>query len=476
MAAEEKQQPPQQTTRLEEDLLGIKEVPAAALWGIHGLRAYENFPLSQRRVHPALIKAFGFVKWATARTNRALGAWKTNPEKANAIEAVCAEMARGAFYDDIIIDALQGGAGTSTNMNVNEVLANAALQKLGLPLGSYEAISPMDDLNRHQSTNDCYPTALKLAAILQIRNLEESLAALVEAFQKKEQALSSVLKVGRTQLQDAVPITLGREMAAYAAAFGRDRWRLSKCEERLRIVNLGGTAIGTGIAAPRDYIFRVTETLRSLTGVGFARAEDMVENTQNADVFVEVCGLLKACASNFIKCAQDLRLLSSGPDAGFGEISLPALQAGSSIMPTKVNPVIPEAVIQAGIYVYGCELQVSMAAASGNLELNAFLPAIADSLLTAIDLLKNAAYMLRTKCVDGLKPREDQCCKALESVTTLATALVEKLGYKKASDIAKQAVKEQKTVRQIVLDNKLMTESEFDALITPESLLRLGHS
>jgi len=460
--------------RREKDLLGFLDIPLPVLYGIHTVRAVSNFPLSDRKVHPALIRAYGFVKGAAAQANCAAGAWKDDPVKADAIQAACTEMAQDQLQEHIVVDALQGGAGTSTNMNINEVLANRALQLCGDKLGNYSRISPLDDINLHQSTNDTYPTSLKLAAIVQIRKLEESLSGLVEAFQNKEKEFAHVLKIGRTQLQDAVPVTLGREMAAYAAAFGRDRWRLSKCEERLRVVNLGGTAIGTGLAAPRDYIFRVTEELRALTGIGFARAEDMVENTQNADVFVEVSGFLKACASNLIKCCTDLRLMSSGPDAGFGEILLPEMQAGSSIMPGKVNPVIPEAVTQAAMQVYGLDLQIGMAVAAGNFELNAFMPLIADCLLRGIDLLKKATDMLRDKCVNGLVARVKQCLVHVEGSTSLATALVATLGYEKACAIAKRASAEGKTVRQVVLEGSLMAEEAFDALITPESLLRLG--
>lgn len=463
------------SVRHEEDLLGFLNVPEKALYGIHTVRAVKNFPLSGIKVHPALIHSYGSVKQATAQANRALGVWSQDNEKAEAIETACVEMAQGLLDEHIIVDALQGGSGTSTNMNVNEVLANRALQLCSKSMGDYAYISPLDDINRNQSTNDTYPTALKLAAIRQIKELEESIAALVEAFQIKEQEFASVLKIGRTQLQDAVPVTLGREMAAYAAAFGRDRWRLSKCEERLRVINLGGTAIGTGLAAPREYIFRVTEDLRSLTNIGFARAEDMVENTQNADVFVEVSGLLKACASNFIKCSTDLRLMSSGPDAGFGEIILPEIQAGSSIMPGKVNPVIPEAVTQAAMRVYGYDLQISMAAAAGNLELNAFMPIIADSLLRSIDLLKNAADILRKKCVEGLNACQEKCRTNIEGSTALVTALVSDFGYKKASEVAKKAQASGKTIRQIVCDDeKLLSQEEFDVLTSAEMLLRLG--
>ena len=472
--AAKKRQMKNDSVRHEEDLLGTLDVPEEALYGIHTVRAADNFPLSSLKVHPALIHSYGLVKQAAAQANCALGVWSDDNQKAQAIEAACVEMSQGRLDEHIVVDALQGGAGTSTNMNVNEVLANRALQLSNKDLGDYAYISPLDDINRNQSTNDTYPTALKLAAIRQIKELEESLANLVEAFQIKEQKFASVLKIGRTQLQDAVPVTLGREMAAYAAAFGRDRWRLSKCEERLRVINLGGTAIGTGLTAPRDYIFRVTEDLRSLTNIGFARAEDMVENTQNADVFVEVSGLLKACASNFIKCSTDLRLMSSGPDAGFGEIVLPKVQAGSSIMPGKVNPVIPEAITQAAMRVYGYDQQISMAVAAGNLELNAFLPIIADSLLRSINLLMNAADMLRKKCIEGLIPCEKKCLANVEGSTSLVTALVSQFGYEKASEVAKKAQSTGKTVRQIVCEEGLMSEEDFDALTSAEMLLRLG--
>ena len=312
--------------RKEQDLLGEREVPAEALYGISTVRALENFPLAGRPVKAALIHAFGAVKLACARTNHELGRW--DDERFAAIAAACGEMAAGRLDAHIVVDALQGGAGTSTNMNVNEVLANRALQLLGRPLGDYATLHPVEDLNRHQSTNDTYPTALRVAAIRRLRDLAGELVGLLEAFQVKEKEFAQVVKVGRTQLQDAVLITLGREMGAYAEALARDRWRVSKCEERLRVVNLGGTAIGTGLGAPREYIFRVVEQLREITGLGLARAENLVEATQNTDAFVEVSGMLKACASNLLKIATDLRLLSSGPDAGLGEIRLPERQAG----------------------------------------------------------------------------------------------------------------------------------------------------
>jgi len=458
--------------RKEHDLLGERDVPADALYGIHTERAIENFPLARRPVNPALIHAYGAVKLACARANHELGWW--DDDKARAIETACSEMMEGKLDAHIVVDALQGGAGTSTNMNVNEVLANRALQFLGRPLGDYEAVSPLDDLNLHQSTNDTYPTALKVAAIQRLRGLEREVIPLLEEFQRKEKATAHVVKVARTQLQDAVLTTIGREMSAYAEAFARDRWRIYKCEERLRVVNLGGTAIGTGLAAPRRYIFRVSEHLRDVTNLGLARAENLVEATQNTDVFVEVSGILKACASNLLKVATDIRLLSSGPDAGLGEIRIPARQAGSSIMPGKVNPVIPEAVSQAAMMVMAYDQAIAQACSAGNLELNAFLPLIADALLASLDLLANACSIFYRFCVTGIEPNEERCRRNVEGATATVTALVESIGYHTAQEVAAAAQAEGKSVRDVVVERGLLRPEEFDSLISPEMVTRLG--
>ena len=373
-----------------------------------------------------------------------------------------------------MVDALQGGAGTSTNMNVNEVLANRALELLGCPHADWDRVSPLDDLNLHQSTNDTYPTALRLAAIRLLRTLEQSVLALQEAFQAAEKKFAHVVKVGRTQLQDAVLTTLGREMSAYAEAINRDRWRIYKCEERLRVVNLGGTAIGTGLAAPRKYIFRVVEQLRELTGIGFARAENLIDATQNADVFVEVSGILKAHAVSLLKICTDLRLLSSGPEAGFGEIHLPARQAGSSIMPGKVNPVIPEAVSQVAMLVMGHDTTIAMACAAGNLELNPFLPLVAHCLLESMDLLARADDILRRHCIEGLEADETRCHKKVENSTAAATALLPALGYDRAGEAVKLAAENERTIRETVIAQGWLTADEFDVLISPEMVCRLG--
>jgi len=463
------------TYRIETDLLGDREVPADALWGIHTLRAMENFRISGRAVHPELVKAYGSVKLACFQTNRQLGFFLDSP-KADALEQACSEMAEGLLTQHVLVDSLQGGAGTSTNMNVNEVIANRALEIAGKEKGDYASVSPLDEVNLHQSTNDTYPTALKIAAIRMIRQLGQAVLALQEAFQEKEKEFAYVVKIGRTQLQDAVLITLGREMAAYAEAFNRDRWRLSKCEERLRVVNLGGTAIGTGLGAPRQFIFQVVDQLRNLTGIGLARAENLIDNTQNADVFVEVSGMLKACAVSILKISNDLRLLSSGPDAGLAEITLPHKQAGSSIMPGKVNPVIPEAAAQAALMVMGHDGVIAQAAASGNLELNQLMPLIAHSLLESIELLTNACTTLRVNCIQGIKANEGQCRKNVLNSTVLVTAIIPVIGYEKACELVKKAKEEQITVREVILKSGLLNEQKLNELINPEAVCRLGFS
>ncbi len=460
--------------RIEQDQLGELQVPDSQLYGIHTARALVNFPISGRRTHPQLVRAYGEVKLACAQTNRRLGAWKDDPQKGDAIEASCREMSEGRLTGHVLVDLLQGGAGTSTNMNVNEVLANRALELLAEKRGNYARVSPLDDINLHQSTNDTYPTALKLAAINLLRVLETEVLRLQEGFQELEKRFSHVVKVGRTQLQDAVLTTLGREMSAYAEAFNRDRWRIYKCEERLRVVNLGGTAIGTGLAAPREYIFRVTETLRANTGIGFARAENLVDNTQNADVFVEVSGILKACAATLLKVCSDLRFMSCGPEAGPAEISLPRRQPGSSIMGGKVNPVIPEAVSQAAMLVIGLDGTLTLACASGSLELNPFLPLVAACLLDSLDLLANGCSILRRHCVEGIEANEEQCRKHVHSSTATATALLPALGYEAVCAIVGRAREQKKSVREIVLSENLLTAARFDELTSPEAVCRLG--
>ncbi len=458
--------------RRESDLLGERDVPADALWGVHTLRAVENFPLAGRGVNAWLIRAYGAVKLACARTNRELGFLAD--DLADAIERACEELASGELSGEIRVDALQGGAGTSTNMNVNEVIANRALTILGRSPGDYDAVHPLQHVNLHQSTNDTYPTALRVAAIGLVRELERALVGLLEAFQTKEKQFAHVVKVARTQYQDAVLTTLGREMGAYAEAIGRDRWRVYKCQERLRVVNLGGTAVGTGLGAPRQFIFRAVEHLREITAMGLARAENLVDATQNHDALVEVSGIVSACAASLLKIAGDLRLLSSGPEAGLGEIRLPAVQGGSSIMPGKVNPVIPEAVSQAAMVAMGNHAIVAQACSAGSLELNAFGPVIADRLLETLSLLARACDLFRTRCIEGIEADEDRCRAHVDASTAVATALVEEVGYERVEELLRQAAERGEGLRDVAVRTGALSAEQFDRLVTAERVTALG--
>ncbi len=460
-------------SRIEHDLLGERKVPSQAYWGIHTLRAIENFSLSSYRVHPELIRALAMVKKACARANLELG--YLSEKVGQSIIAACDELIAGELSEEIVVDALQGGAGTSTNMNINEVIANRAIELLGGKKGDYHLIHPLHHVNLHQSTNDVYPTAIKIAAIRLLRGFEASLAKLQAAFQEKEKEFAAVRKIGRTQWQDAVPITLGVEFSAYAEALARDRWRVFKCEERLRVVNLGGTAVGTGIGAPRKYIFLVVEKLREITSLGLARAENMVDATQNHDAFVEVSGILKAHAVNLFKIASDLRLLSSGPITGLREIRLPERQAGSSIMPGKVNPVICEAVIQVAIKVMANDFIITQVCQHGELELNAFLPLLAHALLESLSLLTKANQVFREKCVEGILANQEVCQDYFNRSWGAVTALVPFIGYEAATEVAQLVQSTGKSVREIVLEKGLLDEETLDWLLSPEALTALGY-
>lgn len=458
--------------RIEKDLLGEVKVPRSAYYGSHTVRATENFPVAGMRTNLALIRALARVKQAAARANT--GAGLLDPELGRAVETAAAEVAAGGLADQFIINPYQGGAGTSTNMNINEVIANRAIEILGGEKGDYHLVHPLGHVNLSQSTNDVYPTALRLAAIGLVLELSEALAGLQAAFQKKEAEFAGVLKIGRTQLQDAVPVTLGQEFSAYAEALARDRWRLYKVEERLRQVNLGGTAVGTGLNAEPEYIFLVIEELRDITGYGLARSENTVDLTQNADVFVEVSGLLKAAAVNLAKIAGDLRLLSSGPLAGLAEIRLPEVQPGSSIMPGKVNPVIPEMVTQVSFQVMGNDQVIAQAASAGVLELNAFLPLIAHNLLQSLELLINAVHLFKEKCVEGIKANESGCRYWLEKSHGFITALVPYLGYEQAAEMVKKALREGRKLREVVLESGLLTEADLEEILAPDRLTKPG--
>lgn len=458
--------------RIERDSLGEKQVPSGAYYGIHTVRAMENFPVSGRKTNRRLIEAVALVKKAAALAHRGLDHYPR--AVSNAVAQACDEILAGGFGGQFPIDAFQGGAGTSVNMNVNEVVANRAAELLGGSKGEYGLVHPLHHVNCCQSTNDVYPTALRIAAIRLLRPLSEAFAALQEAFQKKEDEFADCIKLGRTELMDALPMMAGQGFGAYARAISRDRWRLYKAEERLREVNIGGTAIGTGMNASLKYVYAMTDMLQELTGLGIARSEYPMDNTQNMDVFVEVSGLLKAAAATLAKISGDLRLLASGPAGGLGELKLPEVQAGSSIMPGKVNPVIPEMVAQVCMRVIANDSVITAAATAGQLELNAFMPVIAESLLESLELMQNAVVLFRDKCVEGIEIDSAVCLEHVESSSALATALVHHIGYEKAAEIAKKARKEKKTIRRVIREEKLISEKLADRILDPYQVTRPG--
>jgi len=460
--------------RIEKDLLGERKVPKHVYYGIHTLRALENFTLIGQPIHPAVIKALAMVKKAAAEANRDLG--YLPKDIADAIVAAADEIMVGQMEDQFPVDALQGGAGTSANMNINEVIANRAIELLGGEKGNYALVHPIEHVNLHQSTNDVFPTAIRVAAINLLRPVSETCAFLQEELQAKEAEFAGVIKMGRTQLQDAVPIMLGQEFSAYAQAIGRDRWRIYKVEERLRQVNLGGTAVGTGLNAERKYIFLVNEKLRHIARIGLARSENMIDLTQNADVFVEVSGLLKALAVNLTKISNDFRLMSSGPRVGFGEITLPERQAGSSIMPGKVNTLIPEALNQIAFQVMSNDLAIMLGAQAGQLELNAMMPLIAHNLLQSLTILRNGMEMFIDKCLKGLSANTETCRNGVENSYGLITALTPHLGYDIATEIAKKVAATGKPVREIVIETALMTEQDMETVLNPWEMTKPGIS
>jgi aspartate ammonia-lyase len=459
-------------TRLERDLLGEREVPSSALYGIQTLRAMENFAISGVELceFPTLIAAIAAVKEGAAEANRELGLLESRV--ADAIVAASREIREGRHHEHFRVDMFQGGAGTSTNMNANEVIANRALEVLGYPRGSYDIVSPNSHVNLSQSTNDVYPTAIKLAMHSSIEQLRTAMGALSGAFLLKGEEFAPFLKMGRTQLQDAVPMTLGQEFTAFAHTMLEDVDRLGEAQTLIREINMGATAIGTGINTPPGYAESVRLHLSRITGIELITAPDLVEATSDTGVFVQLSGVLKRCAVKLSKICNDLRLLSSGPRAGLGEINLPPMQPGSSIMPGKVNPVIPEVVNQVCYDVIGGDTTVSMAAEAGQLQLNVFEPIIAYRLLTGMMILTRACDVLRVRCVMGITANPDRMRKFVEQSIGIVTALVPTLGYERATEIAKEALESGRGVYDLVCDKGLMTREELDHALDPEAMTR----
>ncbi|MFM1992660.1 MAG: hypothetical protein RL600_488 [Actinomycetota bacterium] len=451
--------------RLEYDLLGELEVPESAYWGVHTARAVKNFNISGVSIghYRSFVRALGYIKEASALANHELGELST--DLFEPIRQACIEVRDGKFDSEFVVDAIQGGAGTSTNMNANEVIANRALEIVGHKKGEYQFIHPLNHVNMSQSTNDVYPTAIKVSLIIELNALLAEMKLLRESFAAKASEFASVIKMGRTQLQDAVPMTLGQEFSTYDITMGEDEARIREVIRLLSEINLGGTAIGTQLNTPDGYARSVTKHLSQITEHEFLLAENLIEATQDTGVFVSASSVMKRVAVKLSKIANDLRLLSSGPRAGFGEINLPPQQAGSSIMPGKVNPVIPEVVNQIAFTVIGNDLTVTMASEAGQLELNAFEPIIARSLMMSITYLRRGCATLRTLCVDGITANVEYLRMTVENSIGLVTAISPRIGYENATAVAKEAQATGKSVREVVLQMKLLTSEEFDAIL-----------
>jgi len=461
-------------TRVETDSLGSMEIPKDALWGIHTARALENFPITRRpiSVYTDLLVAMARVKQAAARANKEIGV--LDAAKADIIDQVCEEIVAGKHHDQFLVGVIQGGAGTSTNMNMNEVIANRGLELMGKEHGDYASLHPIDDVNRSQSTNDTYPTSIKLSMIFGIQRLLKEHTQLASSFAAKGVEFADILKVGRTQMQDAVPMTLGQEFTGFSHTLAEDYDRLTETMPLLSEINMGATAIGTGITTDPRYAEAVCRHLADVSGIKTVTAMDLIEATSDVGVFMTVSGTLKRAAVKLSKICNDLRLLSSGPQAGFGEINLPAQQAGSSIMPGKVNPVIPEVVNQVTFSIIGADATVTAAAEAGQLQLNAFEPVIAHSILQSLAWLTNACYTLRVNCIDGITANIQRLAAQVESSVGVVTALTPYIGYAASATLAHTALTTNASIAELVVENGLMSEEEVKRVLRPDRLSGLA--
>lgn len=457
--------------RIEKDFIGEMEIENNCYYGIQTLRAVENFPIAKEKLSdfPVFVDSIIIVKKAAALANYELGLLPV--ELKDAIIKACDRILNGEFYSQFIVPMIQGGAGTSTNMNANEVIANIALEILGHKKGQYEFCHPNDHVNKSQSTNDVYPTAIHLALYTRLGKLAESMGFLSESFNRKSEEFKDVIKMGRTQLQDAVPMTLGQEFSTFALMLQRDKERIVDSRNEFKVINLGGTAIGTGINAPKKYKNIVEKKLQEITNIDFVTARNLIEATQSTSAYVQLGGILKRAAVKLSKICNDLRLLSSGPRAGLNEINLPKMQPGSSIMPGKVNPVIPEVVNQVCYLLIGSDTTITMAAEGGQLQLNVFEPVITFSLLNSMDLLQNANITLATKCIDGITANKEVCKNFVLNSVGIVTALNPIIGYEKSASIAKEALQNNKNVYDIVLERGYLSKDELDKIFTIENMI-----
>ena len=464
----------EQEFRTEKDSIGTKNVPEDVYYGVQSLRAAENFHITGLNMHPEIINSLAYIKKAAAITNCEAGL--LDKKIAQAIVKACDEILGGKLHEDFIVDPIQGGAGTSLNMNANEVIANRANEILGGKKGDYSIVNPNDHVNCGQSTNDVIPTAGKMTSLRLLKNLKKELMRLHTALEKKAEEFDGVIKMGRTQLQDAVPIRLGQEFKAYSVAVLRDIRRMDKAMDEMRTLNMGGTAVGTGLNADEAYLRRIVPNLSEISDMELVQAYDLIDSTQNLDPFVAVSGAVKACAVTLSKIANDLRLMSSGPRAGFGEINLPAKQNGSYIMPGKVNPVIPEVVNQVAFNVIGNDVTITMAAEAGQLELNAFEPIIFYCLFQSIDTLGYAVQTFVDNCVTGITANETRCRYFVENSVGIITAICPYVGYQKAAEIAKEAIKTGESVKKLIIEQGILTEEQMDEILDPVQMTEPGIS
>ena len=460
--------------RVEKDSIGTKDVPENVYYGVQSLRAAENFHITGLNMHPEIINSLAYIKKAAAITNCEAGL--LDKRRTQAIVQACDEILEGKFREDFIVDPIQGGAGTSLNMNANEVIANRAIEILGGKKGDYSVVNPNDHVNCGQSTNDVIPTAGKMTSLRLLKKLKKQLLRLHGALEQKADEFDGVIKMGRTQLQDAVPIRLGQEFKAYSVAILRDLNRMDKAMDEMRTLNMGGTAVGTGLNADESYLRRIVPNLSEISGMDLVQAYDLIDATQNLDSFVAVSGAVKACAVTLSKIANDLRLMSSGPRAGFGEINLPAKQNGSSIMPGKVNPVIPEVVNQVAFNAIGNDMTITMAAEAGQLELNAFEPIIFYCLFQSIDTIAYAVNTFVDNCVIGITANETRCRYFVENSVGIITAICPYVGYQKAAEIAKEAIKTGESVRKLIIEKGLLTKEQMDEIMDPVQMTEPGIS
>lgn len=458
--------------RVEKDSIGTKDVPENVYYGVQSLRAAENFHITGLNMHPEIINSLAYIKKAAAITNCEAGL--LDKRRTQAIVQACDEILEGKFREDFIVDPIQGGAGTSLNMNANEVIANRAIEILGGKKGDYSVVNPNDHVNCGQSTNDVIPTAGKMTSLRLLKKLKKQLLRLHSALEQKADEFDGVIKMGRTQLQDAVPIRLGQEFKAYSVAILRDLNRMDKAMDEMRTLNMGGTAVGTGLNADESYLRRIVPNLSEISGMDLVQAYDLIDATQNLDSFVAVSGAVKACAVTLSKIANDLRLMSSGPRAGFGEINLPAKQNGSSIMPGKVNPVIPEVVNQVAFNAIGNDMTITMAAEAGQLE--PFEPIIFYCLFQSIDTIAYAVNTFVDNCVIGITANETRCRYFVENSVGIITAICPYVGYQKAAEIAKEAIKTGESVRKLIIEKGLLAKEQMDEIMDPVQMTEPGIS